>query len=79
MDDFVIPMHLLLSGQTAHIDQLLGDPDAVHRLEEMGLRTGASVEMLQPGSPCIIKLAGHKLCFRDAEACSVLVRPEVPL
>ena len=62
------------AGQTAEVGVVMGQPEAVHRLEEIGLRGGTKVEMLQPGSPCIIRLAGHKLCFRADELLSVLVR-----
>jgi Fe2+ transport system protein FeoA len=51
----------------------MGTPEHVHRLHEMGLRGGAEIEMMQAGSPCIIRLDGHKLCFRDDEATRVLV------
>ena len=54
---------------------MLGQPAEVHRLEEIGLRGGINVQMIQPGSPCIIRLAGNKLCFRADELVSVLVRP----
>jgi Fe2+ transport system protein FeoA len=43
-------------------------------MHELGLRDGAAIEMVQSGSPCIIRLAGHKLCFRADELLSVLVR-----
>jgi Fe2+ transport system protein FeoA len=69
----LIPLQFLNPGQTARIGQLVGPPDAVHRLEELGLRLGAEVEMVQMGAPCMIRLAGHKLCFRDSEALQVLV------
>ena len=62
------------AGQTAEVGVVMGQPEAVHRLEEIGLSGGTKVEMLQPGSPCIIRLAGHKLCFRADELLSVLVR-----
>ena len=71
----LIPLNLLGAGCTALVGQLLGHPEQVHRLEELGLRGGAQVEMLQTGSPCIIRLAGHKLCFRADELLRVLVRP----
>jgi Fe2+ transport system protein FeoA len=71
----LIPLHRLSVGLTASVGQLLGRPEQVHRLEELGLRGGVQVEMLQTGSPCIIRLAGHKLCFRAEELLSVLVRP----
>ena len=75
MHDDVIPLHLLAPGQFAQVDQLFGDVELMHRLEEMGVRSGVTVEMVQGGLPCIIRLAGHKLCFRSSEACNVLVRP----
>jgi Fe2+ transport system protein FeoA len=70
----LLPLHLLTSGQRARIDQLLGRPEEVHRLQELGMRVGTHVEMVQPGSPCIIKLHGAKLAFRDHEGFRVLVR-----
>jgi ferrous iron transport protein A len=73
----LIPLQLLAAGQGARIDQLLGSSADLHRLQEMGLRPGAWVEMVQPGSPCIIKLAGSKLCLRDANLFQVLVQPGI--
>ena len=71
----LIPLELLPAGQSAHVDQLMGDDASIHRLHEMGLRQGILVEMVQPGSPCIVKLMGNKLCIRDANLFQVLVRP----
>lgn len=70
----LIPLSSLTAGECAHIDQITGRRDEVHRLEELGLRGGAMIEMVQSGSPCIIRLAGQKLCFRADELLSVLVR-----
>jgi Fe2+ transport system protein FeoA len=70
----VIPLPLLQPGQRASIDQLMGRAEEVHRLEELGLRVGAAVEMVQSGSPCIVALNGAKLCFRGCDATSVLVK-----
>ena len=70
----LLPLELLPPGQCARIDQLLGDPASVHRLHEMGLNVGDHVEMIQPGSPCIVRLRGHKLCIRDGNLFQVLVR-----
>ncbi len=69
-----IPLSLLAPGQVAHVSQVCGCPDEVHRLEELGLRGGAAIEMVQRGSPCIVRLAGQKLCFRADELLHVLVR-----
>ena len=70
----LLPLQLLPPGSQAEIGQLVGAADEVHRLEELGLRVGTQVEMVQAGSPCIIRLGGAKLCFRDNEAFRVLVR-----
>ncbi len=70
----LIPLNLLPTGQTANIDRVTGQPDQVHRLEELGLRGGATIEMVQSGSPCIVRLAGQKLCVRADELLSILVR-----
>ena len=75
--DELVPLNMLARGQFALIEQLVGHLDQVHRLEELGLRTGVAVEMLQPGTPCIVRLADQKLCFRDADLLNVLVRPAV--
>jgi ferrous iron transport protein A len=70
----IIPLTLLPDGQSANVSQVTGRPDQVHRLEELGLRGGAMVEMVQSGSPCIVRLSGHKLCFRADDLLRVLVR-----
>lgn len=71
----LIPLHILNPGEHAEIDQLLGPPAEIQRLEELGLRVGMAVEMVQPGSPCIVRLQGVKLCVRHAADCHILVRP----
>ena len=65
---------MLAAGQSADVAAITGRPEQVHRLEELGLRGGVRIEMVQNGSPCIIRLSGHKLCFRADELMRVLVR-----
>jgi len=74
MSPEAFPLQFLAPGQTADIDQVLGDPDSVHRLLEMGMRVGHQIEMVQTGDPCIVRLGGHKLCIRDGSHFQVLVR-----
>jgi len=73
----LIPLSQLRAGQSARVGQLMGAPDEVHRLEELGLREGESVEMVQSGSPCIVQLSGSRLCFRHTDLFNILVQPGV--
>ena len=73
----LVPLNLLARGECALIEQLVGQADQVHRLEELGLRAGVSIEMLEPGTPCIVRVADQKLCFRDSDLFNVIVRPAV--
>jgi ferrous iron transport protein A len=72
----LILLGLLTAGQTAVVETVMGASDDAHRLREIGLRDGATVEMIQPGNPCMVRLGGHKLGLRSEALCSVLVRPE---
>lgn len=69
----LIPISSLLPGQAALVRQIVGRPDQVRRLEELGVRNGAMLEIVRAGSPCIVRVGTAKLCFRDGEMCSVLV------
>ena len=74
MVDFV-PMHRLSPGQAAYVARVEGDPDHVHRLEEFGLHYGTRIRMFRPGNPCIIQIAGSKVCLRADRLLNVLVTP----
>jgi ferrous iron transport protein A len=71
----LVPLRQLPAGHRAQIARILGHPDHVHRLEEFGLRGGATIEMFRPGNPCIIRLAGNKVCLRSDDILNVLVEP----
>jgi len=75
--DAILPLRLLRRGEVADIEEVVGLEHDVHRLRELGLRSGVAVEMLQPGSPCIVKVADHKYCFRDGDVFGIFVRPRV--
>lgn len=70
----LIPLHCLFAGQSALVEEIVGNSSDVQRLHEIGLCRGAAVEMVQPGTPCVIRLGGNKLCFRQDDLMSVLVR-----
>jgi Fe2+ transport system protein FeoA len=46
----------------------------VRRLQELGFRAGALLQMIRCGSPCILRVDGSTLCFREDESLRVLVR-----
>jgi ferrous iron transport protein A len=70
-----LPLSFLDSGQVAEIRQLIGPSEAIRRLQELGLRTGTRVEIVRGGSPCIVRVGGSTLCFRDDEQVRILVSP----
>ena len=72
----MFPLQMLPSGRSARIGQLMGNAHEVHRLHELGLREGLRVEMIQTGNPCIVRIEGQKLCFRDDEFLRILVLDE---
>ncbi len=69
----LVPLELLSAGEHGRIHDLDGSPELVHRLEEMGLRVGAQVTMVQPGSPCILAVGHHRFSLRIDEDAAVLV------
>jgi ferrous iron transport protein A len=68
---------MLKGGEWGKVRQVVGRADHVRRLEELGMRDGARLEMVRAGTPCIVRLAGSTLCFRDGEMLSVLVDPRM--
>ncbi len=70
----MVPLSLLQAGESGRVGDVVGNVDLVHRLREMGLCDGATVWMIQPGSPCIIGLDGHRLCFRCDDLARVFVQ-----
>lgn len=71
-----MPISMMRAGQAARVGEVFGPVELVHRLDEIGLRRGAQVEMIRPGNPCIIRLGGPKLCLRADDGSGVLVEWE---
>ncbi len=71
----LIPLHLMRAGECATVVDVLGRPEHVQRLHELGMRGGVDIEMVQPGTPCIVRVTGQTLCFRAADLLRVVVRP----
>jgi ferrous iron transport protein A len=69
-----ISLAALRPGQVAEIGEVVGPVDHIRRLHELGLRTGALLQMIRCGSPCILRVDGSTLCFRDDDSLRLLVR-----
>ena len=70
-----IPLERLRPGEPARIARIAGPPEDVHRLEEFGLRPGTPVEVFRAGRPCILRVAGAKVCLRMEHRLQILVAP----
>lgn len=70
-----LPLELLQLGERAEILDIQGSPEWLQRLSELGFREGAQIQMLQPGSPCLVLIGGARLSLRGEEASSILVQP----
>jgi Fe2+ transport system protein FeoA len=57
------------------VGRIVGRAEDVHRLEEFGLRRGTRVEVFRQGNPCILRLAGGKVCLRADRSLKILVAP----
>ena len=73
--DTLLPLETLAPGDWAEVAEVRGDPGLVGRLAEMGVRIGSRLQVLQPGSPCLLRVAGARLSVRADLAMQILVRP----
>jgi ferrous iron transport protein A len=71
----MLPLELLNCGEWAEIEEVTGEPAWVCRMAELGLCRGCRLQMLQPGSPCLLRIGGCRLSLRGDDAMQVLVRP----
>ena len=73
IQESILPLELLQANEEASVVDLIGDDVQIHRLAEMGLRIGATVRMVRPGSPCLLALDGKRLSIRLSSGIDVLV------
>lgn len=71
----LMPLDMLRAGEWAEVEEVTGQPAWVGRLAELGIRNGARVQVVRAGSPCLLSVAGCKLCLRGGECSQILVRP----
>ncbi len=70
----MLPLSMLSSGDRGEICSVLCDSRHSRRLQELGFRPGVEIEIVQAGSPCIVRMGESKVCFRDDDLSSILVR-----
>jgi ferrous iron transport protein A len=70
----LISLSALNPGQVAEIGEVVGPRAHIRRLQELGLRTGATLQMIRCGSPCILRVDGSTLCIRDDDSLRVVIR-----
>jgi Fe2+ transport system protein FeoA len=75
LTDRWIPLSELGLNQTAQVMELDGDETCRHRVEEMGLRAGAAIQMLRCDVPHIIAIDGRRVSFRFSDCVQVWVKP----
>jgi len=68
-----ISLSALRPGQMAEIGEVVGPVAHIRRLHELGLRAGALVQMVRCGTPCILRVEGSTLCFRDDDSLRLVV------
>ncbi len=51
-------------GTEGRVFSIEGDEAVKHRIEEMGIREGASIRLIRSQAPQIIAIHGRRLCLR---------------
>ena len=73
--DNLLPLEMLQAGEWADVEDVSGEPEWVGRMAELGVRNGCRLQVLQPGSPCMLQIGGCRLCLRGECLMQILVRP----
>jgi ferrous iron transport protein A len=71
----LLPLEMLKPGEWADVARVCGEAQTVHRLAEIGVRSGCRLCILQPGSPCMVQIGDLRLCLRSGLPTEILVRP----
>lgn len=70
-----MPVEWLCPGEWADVTEVTGEPVWVGRMAELGVRTGSRVQVLRPGTPCLLRVGGSRLSLRSDLGSQVMVRP----
>lgn len=75
MNNMILPLECLAHGEKAVVEDVQGEPGWVCRMAELGIRNGSHLEIVQPGSPCLLEVSGCRLCVRGDDSMRIFVRP----
>lgn len=74
----IVPLSLMTPGQTGQICDVSGEETLIRRLDELGLRPGTEVRLVQAGQPCIVAIHDQRYSFRTDGNAVVLVEVGKP-
>ncbi len=69
----LIPLELMQTGESGVVFDVEGSESVAHRLSEMGISKGVTIQMVKSGSPCIVAISNHRLSLRIDDSVQVLV------
>jgi ferrous iron transport protein A len=75
VNDTLMPLEFVGSGEWADVAEVTGEPTWIHRMAELGVRSGSRLRVLCSGSPCLLQVGGSRLSLRGELAMQILVRP----
>ena len=70
----LMPLDMLQAGEWAEVEEVCGHDAWVRRLAELGIREGCRLQVVQPGTTCLLNVSGCKLCLRPGDCSQILVR-----
>ncbi len=70
----LLPLERLKRGESGTVADVSGNQQWVCRLQEMGVRAGVRLTVLQTGSPTLLQIGSGRLSLRLGDAIRILVR-----
>lgn len=70
----LLPLERLKRGESGTVADVSGNQRWVCRLQEMGVRAGVRLTVLQPGSPTLLQIGSGRLSLRLGDEIQILVR-----
>jgi Fe2+ transport system protein FeoA len=74
-DEPLLPLEMIGPGEWADVADVAGEPTWIGRMAELGVRIGSRLQILQPGSPCLLRVGDARLSLRGEWRTRILVRP----